>query len=380
MKIKSLLLGSAAASMLAVSGAQAADPIIYAEPEAMEYVRICDVYGAGFFYIPGTETCLRISGFARYQIGAAQDDALNRTPNYHGFGEGGWNKYARGRINFDARSETEWGTLRGFVRFEVNSGRFVNDSGNAGPNTVMPWMFVSLSTQQGELLAGYLESAWVWSGPIGNYGPTMSDTGGSYGFQRRSQIRYTFNAPEGFFGVLSLEDNYRVGQPRQWMPDVVGKLGVNQAWGGAYGAFGYDAVDESWAARIGAQINVPNAPGSSLLGTFYWANSIDNAYAPRMYYAEGGLLGTGATAAARWSGAVGYQHRFNPEFAAQVGYQYLSGFGAGSPHAHIVDASLIWTPVRDLEIRTELGWTKAQQGATNLDGAFSGFLRFQRNF
>ena len=377
MKIKSLLLGSAAASMLAVSGAQAADPIIYAEPEAMEYVRVCDVYGAGFFYIPGTETCLRISGFARYQMGGTQNAAANLTPNYHGFAEGGWNKYARGRINFDARSETEWGTLRGFVRFEVNSGQTVNANG-AG-NTIMPWMFVSLSTQQGELLAGYLESAWAWSGPIGNYG-THSDDGGAYGFQRRSQIRYTFTAPEGFFGVLSVEDNNgRViggfAQDRQWMPDVVGKLGVNQAWGGIYGAFGYDAVDESWAARVGAELNVPNAPGSSLIGTFYWANSVNNAYAPSMYYAAANV-----NAAARWSGAVSYQHQFNPEFAAGVGYQYVSGFGAGNPHEHYVDATLIWTPVRDLEIRTEVAYTKAEASGVNLDGAVSGFLRFQRNF
>ncbi|MDP3898577.1 MAG: porin [Mesorhizobium sp.] len=38
----------------------------YADPDdddrAPEYVKVCDVYGAGFFYIPGTETCLRISG------------------------------------------------------------------------------------------------------------------------------------------------------------------------------------------------------------------------------------------------------------------------------------------------------------------------------
>ena len=54
MNIKSLLLGSAA-GMVAVSGAQAADAIVYAEPEPVEYVRVCDVYGAGFFYIPGTE-------------------------------------------------------------------------------------------------------------------------------------------------------------------------------------------------------------------------------------------------------------------------------------------------------------------------------------
>ncbi|MCR2213552.1 porin, partial [Salmonella enterica] len=72
MNIKSLLLGSAAA-LVAVSGAQAADAIVAPEPEAVEYVRVCDAYGAGYFYIPGTETCLRISGYVRMQAAAGRD-------------------------------------------------------------------------------------------------------------------------------------------------------------------------------------------------------------------------------------------------------------------------------------------------------------------
>ncbi|TGV63519.1 porin, partial [Mesorhizobium sp. M00.F.Ca.ET.149.01.1.1] len=68
MNIKSLLLGSAAA-LIAVSGARAADAVTVAEPEPAEYVKICDVYGSGYFYIPGTETCLRIGGYVRYDIG-----------------------------------------------------------------------------------------------------------------------------------------------------------------------------------------------------------------------------------------------------------------------------------------------------------------------
>ena len=65
MKLKALLLGSAAA-MIAVSGANAADAIVD-EAHPVEYVRVCDMYGAGFFYIPGTETCLKLSGSARLQ-------------------------------------------------------------------------------------------------------------------------------------------------------------------------------------------------------------------------------------------------------------------------------------------------------------------------
>ncbi|MFT4182552.1 MAG: porin, partial [Rhizobium sp.] len=49
MNIKSLLLGSAAA-LAAVSGAHAADAVVAAEPEPLEYVRICDAYGAGYFF------------------------------------------------------------------------------------------------------------------------------------------------------------------------------------------------------------------------------------------------------------------------------------------------------------------------------------------
>ena len=63
------MLGSAAA-FVAVTNARAADAVVAAEPEPMEYVRICDTYGVGFYYIPGTETCLKLSGYLRYDVGA----------------------------------------------------------------------------------------------------------------------------------------------------------------------------------------------------------------------------------------------------------------------------------------------------------------------
>src|SRR5262245_57752793 len=68
MNIKSLLLGSAAA-LVAVSGARAADAVVAPEPEPVEYVRVCDVYGTSFYYIPGTEICLKVGGYLRYDMG-----------------------------------------------------------------------------------------------------------------------------------------------------------------------------------------------------------------------------------------------------------------------------------------------------------------------
>jgi len=34
--------------------------------QPVEYVRICDAFGTGFYYIPGTETCLQIGGRVDY--------------------------------------------------------------------------------------------------------------------------------------------------------------------------------------------------------------------------------------------------------------------------------------------------------------------------
>jgi hypothetical protein len=117
MNIKSLLLGSAAA-LAVVSGAQAADAVVAAEPEPMEYVRVCDAYGTGFFYIPGTETCLKIGGSLRYE------------KRFERVGDRGadYDNHSRVRIEFDARNDSEWGTVYSWIRLQ---GDQVNNRGNS---------------------------------------------------------------------------------------------------------------------------------------------------------------------------------------------------------------------------------------------------------
>jgi len=117
MNIKSLLLGSAAA-LAAVSGAQAADAIIAAEPEPMEYVRVCDAFGTGYFYIPGTETCLKVGGYVRFQVNGGEDLV----------GGSSWDAFTRGRLEVVSKSDTELGELTGFIAIHGQSeNQFVGD-------------------------------------------------------------------------------------------------------------------------------------------------------------------------------------------------------------------------------------------------------------
>ncbi|NVN88759.1 MAG: porin, partial [Rhodopseudomonas sp.] len=60
--VKGILLG-AAATLVASAAAQAADLPLKAK--AVEYVKVCSLYGAGFYYIPGTDTCIKLGGYLR---------------------------------------------------------------------------------------------------------------------------------------------------------------------------------------------------------------------------------------------------------------------------------------------------------------------------
>ena len=113
--VKSLLLGSAA-GLVAVAGAQAADLPVKAKP--VEYVKICSLYGVGFYYIPGTDMCIKIGGWVRAEYGWGQNGNFawgwanqnlnNRSTNNSDF-------RARGYITADARNQTEYGTVRGYI-------------------------------------------------------------------------------------------------------------------------------------------------------------------------------------------------------------------------------------------------------------------------
>jgi Porin subfamily len=123
--VKSLLLGSAA-GLLAMGGAQAADLPVKAK--AVEYVRICSLYGAGFFYIPGTDTCIKLGGYLRADL--TYNGGIYDAPFWNG--EGGiadryankYNDRSRMALTIDTRTATEYGVVRTFSQADFQFSTF----------------------------------------------------------------------------------------------------------------------------------------------------------------------------------------------------------------------------------------------------------------
>src|ERR1700761_4330190 len=113
--VKSLVLGSAAA-LIAVGGAQAADLPVKAK--AVEYVKVCSLYGAGFWYIPGTDTCIKIGGYVR--IDTTFNGGIYDQPAWNGdLGLGdryrdNFRERSRMALTIDTRTATEYGKVRNF--------------------------------------------------------------------------------------------------------------------------------------------------------------------------------------------------------------------------------------------------------------------------
>src|SRR5690349_16224168 len=120
---KRMLLGSAA-TLTVIASAQAADLPVKAKP--VEYVKICSLYGEGFYYIPGTDICLKIGGYVQADYG--WNAAGNGQPHYNagniGSQDRSTNPYSsrhRAHFNFDSRTQKAYGTLRPYFTVHIEN-------------------------------------------------------------------------------------------------------------------------------------------------------------------------------------------------------------------------------------------------------------------
>ncbi|WP_412032944.1 porin [Nitratireductor aquimarinus] len=389
MKLKSLLIGSAALAAAATS-AQAADPIVVPEPEPMEYVRVCDVYGAGFFYIPGTETCLKLSGMVRYQMGYSDGD----------FGDqDGWDKYARGELNIDVRSETEYGTLGAWIKLRGTSRNGVSQDGDMalidfdGDGIADPIFLDGLNHgnaySRGVNSSGVnLQQAVISLGGLSmGMSDSIWDTGihgeqdrGFFPYSRVHFIGYNFAAGNGLTFALMLEE---ADQDYDWTPNFVGKAGIAQGWGSADLYAAYDATAEEWAIKGIVKANLTERLFAEALAqyesgiSYYSSNPFDGIV--------GGLpINPGS----EWALAATLGYKFTPKLTASVGGAYYSKVGhdpmsnllGGDLDAWNLGTTIDYEIVENFDAKLAVNYTQFDGPAgADLD-QWHGFLRFQRNF
>ncbi|WP_127089675.1 porin [Aquabacter cavernae] len=350
--------------MGACAAANAADLPVKAK--AVEYVKVCAAYGAGYYYVPGTDTCLRLGGFVRFDayvnaVGTFNpmiSSAAGTAFSAPGTGVGGYplntekaDDYmtrVRTVVDLDARTATDYGVLRSFVRF---GGQWDSQAAAGSP-------------AGGSL---YLERAFIqFAGFTFGYTQSFFDTGTDYMLTIpyagsntwTSAIAYTAQFGNGFSATIALEDaanrttgvqygpssgtftggstltglnglRYNNYQDGQQAPDVVANLRLDQDWGTALlsgalhqvagltpaGVGGTQYVGaagtDSWGFALGGalEIKLPMlAPGDSF---YLQAN-----------YADGALnyLGLAGTQQGRAS-ALGSVD-LNSPFAASSGAYY----------------------------------------------------------
>ncbi len=475
--VKGILLGSGAA-LLTVASAQAADlPTRKAAP--VEYVRICDAYGAGFFYIPGTETCLKIGGRVRadYAVVPAQDTysalgtAAARARTVYGVNPSaiaggdvaagqyviynpetnayvaapagtaipagaligtitparlstgapvlstaadgqnvvGWE--ARARIDFDARTNTPWGTVQATagLRFARVTGVLDVAAGpsSASASPTLEWAYIRFAG----FTFGAARDNFVFM-------PSLLYGAGHWGSfaNGAKQIAYTASFGGGFSATVAVQDYIDTGLAiadatglspyyvYNSVPQLVANMRLDQSWGsfqlsGAYADVSlntardeYDRSKGVWAVGVGAKINLPSiARGDALYLTAAYADGMTEyttnwtSFKSSAYRRDvGGFVinhpsvvaeAGGIDTVKSWNVAALFEHYWTPQYRSVVFGSYgqieapaaasarvwngRSGFGDAT--AWNIGTQFAWLPTRNFEIGVEVLYARVDQ-------------------
>ncbi|HVB89314.1 MAG TPA: porin [Beijerinckiaceae bacterium] len=252
--VKSLLL-AAPATILGAYAVQAAD-LPSREAAPIHYVRICDAYGSGFFFIPGTDTCLRVGGYVRaefmYNPGENIINPRTGLVSQVAADQDTSGMEMRGRVDLDARTQTAWGTAQtviwmrgtdayglkdgysvaGAIHASGGPGYFSTGNGNPGPVFIerafirFAGITAGVGTENFVTLPPYMLAGFPWGAfPNGI-----------------KQLAYTATFGGGFSSTIAIENRGDYGYsngPSQYTYNtrldtgynLVGNLRYDSSWG-----------------------------------------------------------------------------------------------------------------------------------------------------
>jgi hypothetical protein len=363
MKFRALLLGTATAFAVA-GGAEAAD---LAVAEAIDYVKVCDAYGAGYHHIPGTDTCLRVGGYVRLDVWFYDTDKVGNvigenvdipdvppgdypvTTDKDSYASE-WEFKTRATVNFTARTMSDLGPVVTHLTLITDSNN--NDYVGFTKNVRMDNAYGSI----GPLLFGWTNSTFDYGGGFTYDGSFRSDI-------KTDQVRWSYAL--GSWGLMvGLEDprdRYTGAKNATGdFPDLVAaitgggggwdwkasaaftdrtsgtgwgaQLGVTGSLGGGFKVRAQAAYADNFRSLVGGGNSLDNCTGACADGA--WWSALISAIAPitgsvsaaaTLSYADGPVSGD-----ERWQGAIGAY--WAATSTSEIGLEFLyKGFGSAGP-------------------------------------------------
>jgi hypothetical protein len=404
-----------------------------AKAPAVQYVKICSLYGAGYYYIPGTDTCLKIGGFIRVDAifgpTAGPFESVDFNVNWDAPGAIHFNTRTRAYITFDARTQTEYGTLRSYAHI---GGNIDNQGATAG---YMDRAFIQLAGFTWGLTDSIFDAYSITPFHM-NY---VAATNGSIGATGIWQWRYTAQFGGGFSASVAIEDPRRrdvnaalAGTTHagdEW-PDVIGQIEARGPWGAVSAAVAVrDATiisgpnttisDVGWAAMVGGFFNVPGLPGDTFGVQLTYANGA-TGYVTGNLNTVGGIFSLGKGSrnaqglvadgisfggvyrlATAWGAEAGYEHAWSKTLKTSlvggivsIEYDNIGGAclaGICDTKVWNVGSRTTWSPVQNLSLGVDIMYTHVDDfgapGVANYVGktrgdvdVWTGLIRVQRVF
>jgi len=418
-------------------------------PQSVQYVKICSLYGAGFYYMPGTDTCIKIGGFVRAEMNFNAGGSFAPFTSFNVDDRSTYNAETtrvRWAITADARTQTAYGTLRAYFNI---AEQVTNGGGGSGVDTWANRGFIQLAG----FTAGLTDSFFDFDN--NSYSNQTNRINSSVSGGGIPVFAYTAQFGNGLSASVSVEDTSarstnilaptagNDGYAGRELPDFVGNLRIDQAWGSAQvmGAVHqvrplyYDAVTDAhpddevgWAVGAGLKLNVPMlGKGDYAIAQFNYAEgamdyvgagmgtySIREGFRPVTSTAFGPFydatfgVGTDLDLTKGWSVTAGFEHHWVPGWKtslygafASIMYSDTSAARlaarnavAGSTDADFqywqVGSRTVWSPVQNLDLSVEVmynnvntafdGGTSATLGTFEDKSWWQGMFRVQRNF
>jgi hypothetical protein len=275
--------------LVVVTAGQAAELPVKAKP--VEYVKICTLYGAGFYYMPGTDMCIKIGGWTRTEVTDKANGSFSTGPfgaNTNSRATNDLTIRARGYITADAREVTPYGVARVYIDVGLNTNTIgLDNSSNtfSSNRAFLQWagftaglsrsFFDFYNAAEQNYRAAYFPQEdsgdagwWVWA-YTAQLGNGVSATVSAEGPRRTQIIDESGLAAPASFAAFSRGAGYG-----GWnVPDVVGNIRLDQPWGSAqmmaaghevnplyYGPLainGHPSDTWGWVVGAGAHLNLP---------------------------------------------------------------------------------------------------------------------------